>query len=104
MAGAEKLAGTAVAALLLCCGAKAAGCPGTLSGAGEEPCTVDAGWPETLSGVAAEAEVGAAWDGADAAGWPGTFSGVGAGAGVAWGGGEDPGCPGTLNGTGALCG
>jgi hypothetical protein len=89
VAGAEKLAGTAVNALL-CWGAKTAGCPGTLSGAGE-PCT-------------AEAEVGAAWDGADAAGWPGTFSGVGAGAGVAWGGGEDPGCPGTLSGTGALCG
>jgi hypothetical protein len=54
----EKLAGTAVTPLL-CCGAKAAGCPGTLSGAGE-PCTVDAGWPGTLSGDAAEAEVGAA--------------------------------------------
>jgi hypothetical protein len=85
VAGAEKLVGTA----LPCWGAKAAGCAGTLSGAGE-PCT--------------EAEVGAAWDGADAAGWPGTFSGVGAGVGVASGGGEDPGCPGTLSGTGALCG
>ena len=57
-----------------------------------------------LSGVAADVEVGAACDGADAAGWPGTFNGVGAGGGAAWGGGEVPGWPGTLNGTGALCG
>jgi hypothetical protein len=89
----EKLAGTAVAALL-CCGAKVAGCPGTLNGAGE-----------LCSGVAAEAEVGAAWGGADTAERPGPASRIGAGAGVASdGGSEVPGCPGTLNGTGALCG
>jgi hypothetical protein len=79
----EKLAGT-TAAVLPCCGAKAAGCPGTLNGVGLAcGCTDAAGCPGTLSGVAAEAEVGAACGGADAAGWPGMFSGVGAGTGTA---------------------